>query len=778
MNVDELLGPLVLSADAALVEVAALPEALRARLPAGDHALIRSGGRGPSQVLDAASAELIRQFTTPARLVDAVIALSGRGRGDAEAMLGSAYPLISALLRGRFLRPATGAAPADALVPGMTVAGGELGPRLQQSEDTEVFQVRDAAGQLRVLKIARAEHAAAVADTFAREAAVLEILGGASAPRLFASAQHDGRPYLVMAWREGITVDRAAAQLGAPTSLAGRAARVELACQVVRAYAALHAQGVLHGDVHPGNVLVERAGTVSLIDFGYGRILAQSRPTPRAGMPLYWEPELARAQLEGAPAPEATPRGEQYAVGALLYEILTGAPYLDFVLEPQALARQITTAEPLTFAARGVPGGGAVEAAIGRALSKDPAARFDSVAELGRALTEAVVPAPRPGPSRPSSDGAALVAARLAELTAPGAPRDRVPPPPTCAVMHGAAGTAYALHRIAVVREDPAIAASAVEWAAISRRPTSRACGFLSEARGLTDTSVGRVSPYFAEPGVQVTSALVAASMGDAVALDEARAAFLAAVASDTSALDLTLGRSGVLWACAVLSSLGEHGGLEAVGDRTLDRLWAGLQGHLPGAATKPLDGLGLAHGWSGALYATLRWCQARRRPLPDHARDSLEALASRAVPRGRGAVLWDGTGDGPPSDAMAASWCRGSAGQVTLWSLAHRMFGDDRWRELAERLAWATWDERPGSASLCCGDVGRAYAMLEAGRVTGDPAWWTRAQALAQRATEQATELDDAPDSLFRGRAGLAMLWVDLERPGEARMPFTGDGG
>ena len=117
--------------------------------------------------------------------------------------------------------------------------------------------------------------------------------------------------------------------------------------------------------------------------------------------------------------------------------------------------------------------------------------------------------------------------------------------------------------------------------------------------------------------------------------------------------------------------------------------------------------------------------------------------------------------------------WCNGSAGHLYLWTQAAEVLEEPRWRDLAERTAWNTWESPDTVASLCCGLAGRSYALLHFWRKGGGPEWLARARVLANRAARSAAHSDETPDSLYKGAMGVAALAADLGRPEEAAMPL-----
>lgn len=165
--------------------------------------------------------------------------------------------------------------------------------------------------------------------------------------------------------------------------------------QVGSAIDYLHARGVVHRDVKPGNVMVdcEAGDSVKLIDFGIAQRL-HDHESPElcgtiSGTPAYMSPEQAAGNDVG-------PASDRYALGALALELLTGQPpYPD--RSALALVLAVTSEAPRLPSALGmdVPG---LDAVMAKALARDPDERFASAAEFVSALFE-VFPrcADRPG---------------------------------------------------------------------------------------------------------------------------------------------------------------------------------------------------------------------------------------------------------------------------------------------------------------------------------------------------------------------------------------------
>ncbi|HTE49882.1 MAG TPA: protein kinase, partial [Kofleriaceae bacterium] len=523
----------VLQPDLRILPVTALSERVRASLECddGDFAVARPRSRRPASIVDPATAALLEEFRRPSRLVDAVLRF-GRARGaDPEPILDQAFAILCRFCHSGLLVPEGseeqgGIQPSFA--PGQELDGFEVLRLVHLLDDTELYQARSAEGALVALKIHRPDPSAAGAgplvagvDAIDREAAILARLGGRYAPALVATGAIDGRPYIAAEWRPGTSIAAVADELrGLPTAR-GRGALLDLCRRVLAAYQFLHAQGVIHGDVHPGNLLADADGSITLIDFGASRLLDPDSPyrhAARTGVGYYCDPGAARALLAGRMPPPASAASDQYALAVLLYRMLAGGHPVDFRAEQDELMRQVLHARPLPFARRGAEPWPEVERILVRALRKQPARRFESVAAFRRALI--VVGLPGEEAARPARAVASLdrVGAALARIMV-GSPlfAGGMPSPPIASVWSGGGGVAWFAYRVAGIRGDGPLLALADAWAARSLDAAGDPRAFASAERGITPERVAAVSPFHSIGGLHAVAALIARARGDAV---------------------------------------------------------------------------------------------------------------------------------------------------------------------------------------------------------------------------------------------------------------------
>jgi serine/threonine-protein kinase len=206
----------------------------------------------------------------------------------------------------------------------------------------------------------------------------------------------DGLLYMVMELIEGPTLRQVLKEAGRLPA----ARAVSLVAQVLDALSQAHALGIVHRDLKPGNVMIVGAGTgtsdehVKLLDFGVAKVFAQDPgladitqggSATTLGTPRYMAPEQV---VNG----EISPQTDLYAVGVLLFALLTGKPPFDgpSAFDIQRLHQEAEV--PALPSELAVPA--RVEAVLRHALEKRPADRPASARAMAAALREAVEAAP------------------------------------------------------------------------------------------------------------------------------------------------------------------------------------------------------------------------------------------------------------------------------------------------------------------------------------------------------------------------------------------------
>lgn len=166
----------------------------------------------------------------------------------------------------------------------------------------------------------------------------------------------------------------------------------EIVAGVCDALSAAHAGGLVHRDVKPENVLIARSGTVKVADFGIAAVADAERTSPGGSIPgtlRYLAPEQAAGR-------EATTASDLWAAGALLSELITGAPPLQGAGADLIRRRATEAPVPPSMLIAGVPK--RVDEVVMRACALDPSARFASAVEMGAALRRAATEMHEPRP--------------------------------------------------------------------------------------------------------------------------------------------------------------------------------------------------------------------------------------------------------------------------------------------------------------------------------------------------------------------------------------------
>ncbi len=221
---------------------------------------------------------------------------------------------------------------------------------------------------------------------FQREARAVAALEHPAIVPLYDFGEQDGEPFLVLRYLDGGSL---ADRLSAPLS---PAAALPVLRRVAEALDYAHANGVVHRDVKPANILFDHRGEASLADFGVARFAQAGTLATQAaiGSPTYMSPE----QVEGV----ATPRSDIYSLGCTAFEALTGKP--PYVGQGAWAVMLRHRNDPVPSAAAERPElGSSVDFVFARVMAKEAGDRYASatafVTALGAALSGATVPADR-----------------------------------------------------------------------------------------------------------------------------------------------------------------------------------------------------------------------------------------------------------------------------------------------------------------------------------------------------------------------------------------------
>lgn len=217
---------------------------------------------------------------------------------------------------------------------------------------------------------------ASLQERFQAEAKAHAHLNHANIATLYSFVQAEDTSFIVMEYVDGETFEAIVRRGPIPPGKALLFFR-----QALAGLGFAHRMGIIHRDIKPGNLMVNRHGIVKVLDFGLAKVLGARRMTGsgvRVGSVFYMSPEQVRNEPLDA-------RADVYSLGVTLYEMLSGKVPFSGDSDYQVMFDHVNLPPPLlrSHDPRIPPG---VEAVVLKALEKDPGRRFQNVEEFGAAL--------------------------------------------------------------------------------------------------------------------------------------------------------------------------------------------------------------------------------------------------------------------------------------------------------------------------------------------------------------------------------------------------------
>lgn len=274
----------------------------------------------------------------------------------------------------------------------------EVGAEIGSGASAITYRGRDLRlGRMVAIKILRRDHAQdeSYVRRFEREARAAASVSHGNVVDTYDVGQHDGLLYIVMQFIDGENLK----QLITRQAPLPPAHAIGLTQQILAGLGAVHRAGIIHRDIKPQNVLLDRDGVVHVADFGIAHLSVEAGLTTTgitAGTASYMAPE----QAQGARLVRAS---DLYAVGVVLYEMLTGRAPFD---APTAVALMVAHIQTVPVRpSQRAPSRSishTLDSVVMRALAKHPDDRFPDTTSMARALVAAIERPDRAVPGGPA----------------------------------------------------------------------------------------------------------------------------------------------------------------------------------------------------------------------------------------------------------------------------------------------------------------------------------------------------------------------------------------
>ena len=248
---------------------------------------------------------------------------------------------------------------------------------------------------------------------FRHEARAAASLNHPNVVSVYDYGQDEAGPFIVMELVDGEDLAAIVKRSGAlPPRQAAR-----IIAETARALHAAHGRGIVHRDVKPGNIMIDREGRVKVTDFGIARAIAEAQmtlPGTTLGSVHYFSPEQARGD-------QSTASSDIYSLGIVLYELLTGRrPWEADSAAAVAMARLAGPPPDPSAIRAGIPSD--LVAIVRKALASEPADRWSSASSMAAALEAFLAGSVVPGTGAAAgAAGSATLAGGAAAATMAGA---------------------------------------------------------------------------------------------------------------------------------------------------------------------------------------------------------------------------------------------------------------------------------------------------------------------------------------------------------------------
>ncbi len=780
------------------MHVDSLPPDIQRKLDtdSGQYIASLTGSRWTSQQLPENLANLLEKFRIPSTIPEAIVRHVQDFPGDAKTILADSYDAMKSFIDTGYLVNSEKLALVERvnhLKPGDKYKHLTVVRPLKTTNDTEVYELASNEGMRFALKVTLKESDFTHVWDSKKEVEILRFLtskGVDFVPKVLDFSSEKNISFTLLSWVNGIEFGRLSEydELSFPE-------RAQIVEKSLECMSRIHNLGVLHGDINPGNFLVDDSLNVSILDFGAASAEFAPQRGNRVGVFDHYEPEYACAVKTSGTGVESTSLGEQYSMATLAFLVITGRHYLNLSLEREKALVQIVGEAPRRLSEFEIHWP-MVEDCLNKALEKDPSDRFSSMKDFCNAFAVSArqkqsKTLPKPFARTETEHSSWTQNEKLSDSGVEGTTdlSSDILENDSCfaglSMMNGAAGAAYISLQCAVANRSAKMLSGSNFW--ISKM--SEDWPMKSEPATATKVpeDIWDLSLFHGRAGHSFVRTIHAYCWSNfSLALDELNEfeAYATSFLDNMSqprdqrniwTLDTYNGGPGILLGAAFLKSLLGPILLEQ-GDVSFDHFDAVAErilNDLTDTEDKILY-LGFAHGRAGILFSLLRWYEVKGTGVPR----SLVAMLDKHITLSEtfeDMAYWPITTD-PDEDRFWSGLCNGASGHLLLYSLAYSMLGSDDYFSVAEKSAnFVLKNGGQSGISLCCGMVGEAFALMHWARRSNSRSWQLRSENLIRRSILDRHEFSNDL-GLLNGLGGVALASSGIQNPSGPIFPILED--